>query len=168
MKFIKGISNTLSVVERSVVVLLLGVMIALAFLQVILRNIFSMGFLWADPLLRHMVLWVGLLGASLATQQEKHINLDIITRLFSTKYINYIRILTNLFASIITYFLAEAGFTFLKSEIESNEILFTVGETTFQAWWFQLIIPLGFGLMTFRFLINAIEHIIKIFHPSKP
>lgn len=160
-------SSALSWIERSILVLMLAVIILLAFLQVILRNIFSEGILWADPLLRHMVLWLGFLGASLATQKEKHINIDLITRFLSPKRTNLMRILTNLFAAGVCWFLTEAGWTFLQNERETDDILLTIGAQEFQAWWFQVIIPVGFGLMTFRFLIHVIEHIIKAVRPGK-
>lgn len=167
MKLIKVISRILSKLEGSLVVLLLGFMIVLAFLQVILRNLFATGFLWGDPFLRHLVLWIGFLGASLATQQEKHINLDLVTRFASPKFVNLTRILTNLFACTVTTFLAHAGWVFLQSEIETGELLFTIDQANFPAWWFQLIIPIGFGLMAFRFLIRTIEHIIEALRPPQ-
>ena len=166
MKFIKAISTTLSWIERSIVVILLSGMVLLAFTQVVLRNMFSTGFLWADPLLRHTVLWIGFLGASLATQQEKHINIDLITRFFSLRITNFARIATNAFAGAVCGFLAHAGWTFLLSEMTSEGALLTIGHTEFQTWWFQVIIPVGFGLMSFRFFIRTIEHIIEIFHPT--
>lgn len=166
MKFIKIISSTLSWIERSLVVLMLGTMVLLAFGQVILRNVFSTGFLWADPFLRHMVLWIGFLGASLATQQEKHINIDLITRFLSPRITNLFRVATNLFAGIVCGLLANAGWTFLKSEMISGGTLLTIGSTEFPIWWFQIIIPAGFGLMSFRFLIRTIEHVIEGFNPT--
>ena len=168
MKFIGGVNKLLSFIERTIVVLFLGIMILLAFTQVVMRNFFGTGFLWADPFLRHMVLWIGFLGASLATQQEKHINIDLITRFFSPQKVNFVRIGTNLFASAICAGLANAGWTFLQNEIQTNDILLTIGQTEFPAWWFQLIIPVGFGLMSFRFLLRSIEHVIKIFDKSIP
>lgn len=145
---------------------MLAVMILLAFLQVILRNVFSEGILWADPLLRHMVLWMGFLGASLATQKERHISIDLITRFLSPKKTHFTRIVTNLFAAGVCWFLTEAGWTFLQNERETGDILLTIGAQSFPAWWFQIIIPVGFGLMSFRFLINVIEHIIKAIRPT--
>jgi len=166
MKFLNTISHALSYIERITVVSLLAGMIVLAFTQVILRNFFSSGFLWADPFLRHIVLWIGFLGGSLATQQEKHINLDIVTRFVSPRYKHIIRIATNLFAATVTFMLAGAGLTFLKNEIETAETLITIGSMDFPAWWFQLIIPIGFGLMTFRFIIRSIEHTFKAVNPK--
>ncbi len=166
MKFLKTISDILSKIEGSLVVFLISLMIILAFVQVVLRNLFSVGFLWADPFLRHLVLWIGFLGASLATQKEKHINIDLVTRFTSTKITNIIKIVTNIFACGVTIFLANAGFVFLKNELESNEILFAIESLNFPAWYFQFIIPIGFSLMAFRFLIRTVEHMITASRPE--
>lgn len=166
MNVFRALSTFLLFIERSLIIVLLGIMVLLAFLQVILRNYFSTGFLWADPFLRHMVLWVGFLGASITTQQEKHINIDIITRFVSPKLTNLIRIATNLFAGIVCSILANAGWTFLKNEMESQRILMSIGTMEFQTWWFQIIIPIGFGLMAFRFLLQTLEHILDAFNPA--
>jgi TRAP-type C4-dicarboxylate transport system permease small subunit len=166
MKFLQAVSGALNFLERSLIVLLLGIMVILAFTQVILRNFFSSGLLWGDPFLRHLVLWIGFLGASIATQQEKHINIDLLTRFASPKIVNIFHIATNLFAGLVCYYLASAGWTFLVSEMEAHDALFSIGETAFAAWWFQTIIPAGFGLMSFRFFIRAIEHILEAIHPS--
>lgn len=159
-------SAVLLAVERSLVVVLVSVMVLLAFTQVVLRNYLSMGVLWIDPFLRHVVLWVGFLGASLATQMEKHISIDLITRFVSARTTNLIRILTNLFSCLVAYILARAGWTFVEAEMESGTILLTVGTMDFPAWWFQLIIPLGFGLISFRFFLRNLEHLNEAIHPG--
>jgi C4-dicarboxylate transporter DctQ subunit len=165
VKSLKIISALLTKLENGLVVLLLGSMVVLAFLQVILRNVFSTGLMWADPFLRHLVLWIGFLGASLATQQEKHINLDILTRYLSPRWVSVVRTLANAFAVVVTAFLARAGWTFVQNEMGSPEPLFTIGQTAVPAWWLQLIIPIGFALMAFRFAIRAISHGNEIFRP---
>jgi TRAP-type C4-dicarboxylate transport system permease small subunit len=166
MKVIKAISGALLFVERAVVVLLLGAMVAFAFLQVILRNVFATGLLWVDPFLRHLVLWIGFLGASIATQQEKHINIDLVTRFLSPRATNVARVFTNLFAGSICALLSNAGWTFVASERSTGGSLFTIGNMEFASWWFQIIIPVGFGLMSLRFLIRTAEHIIEAFNPT--
>lgn len=165
MKIVRALDNAVLFVERSLVIVLVIIMLLLAFTQVVLRNYFAMGILWADPLLRHMVLWVGFLGASLATQREKHISIDLITRFVSSSATNLIRILTNLFACIVSYILAGAGWTFVKAEMESETVVLTIGTMEFYSWWFQLIIPVGFGLMCFRFFLRNLEHIRQALQP---
>jgi C4-dicarboxylate transporter DctQ subunit len=168
MKILRTLNSGFLALERSLVVLMLSTMVLLAFTQVILRNYFSTGILWADPFLRHLVLWVGFLGASLASQQEKHINIDLITRFVSEKKANLIRIVSNLFAASVCYLLADAGWTFLTNEMPSQTVLFRIGEKEFLVWWFQIIIPIGFGLMMFRFTLRALERMLGAIHPSTP
>src|SRR5258706_1575078 len=141
MKLLGTISRLLSRLESALVVCLLTIMICFAFAQVVLRNLFNTSFFGGDPFLRHLVLWVGFLGASLARRQEKHINLDVITRFTSPKTTNRIRGVTNLFAAIVTAALAKAGWIFLMNE-GSDEVLFTIGQMNFPTWWFQVIIPI--------------------------
>ena len=64
--------DSLGRIEKFFVAGMLGVMILLAFLQIVLRNVFSSGISWGDPLVRYLVLWVGFIGASLATKESKH------------------------------------------------------------------------------------------------
>jgi C4-dicarboxylate transporter, DctQ subunit len=165
MKIVSAISSALAWVEGSLTALLLAAMILLAFLQVILRNFFATGIFWVDPFLRHMVLWVGFLGASLATRREKHINLDLITRFMSPRGVEMVRVVSNLFAGTVTAFLARAGWTFVQNEMGSGAELFRIGESVYPGWWFEVIIPAGFALMAFRFFIRAVEHLIRTIHP---
>jgi hypothetical protein len=65
--------NFLNRLEELFLCLLLLTMIGLACTQIILRDLFSTGFVWADPLLRYMVIWAGLFGADIATRKKKHI-----------------------------------------------------------------------------------------------
>ena len=56
-------NRTLHRAEDAVLALLLGATIVLASLQILLRGIFGTGIGWVDPLVRVLVLWLGLLGA---------------------------------------------------------------------------------------------------------
>jgi TRAP-type C4-dicarboxylate transport system permease small subunit len=67
-------------VEHTLVIILLSLMILTAFLQITLRNIFATGLTWADPMVRNLVLWVGFIGAAIATKEGKHINMDVFSQ----------------------------------------------------------------------------------------
>jgi C4-dicarboxylate transporter DctQ subunit len=162
-KIISRIDKSLLSVENILIILLLSVMVIMAFLQVILRNLFSMGILWADIFLRHLVLWVGFIGASMATREAKHINIDILTRLLSKAKQPYVKILVDIVSAAVCFVLARAGYKFVMSEIEANTILFN----NIPAWIFQLIIPVGFALIGFRFILNTIEQIIELTSKAK-
>ena len=57
------LDSMLAVVERALLVPLLSGLIGLG-LQMLLRNLFASGLFWADEVLRHVVVWLGMLGAS--------------------------------------------------------------------------------------------------------
>ena len=158
MKILESLNKWIERAETAVLVAVLGFMVVFAFLQVVLRNIFDEGILWGDILLRHLVLWVGFIGASLATRESKHINIDLFNRFLSErgKLISFL--ITNLFSVYVCFILTKAGWTFVQDEKMSGTTIF--GDVP--AWYFQIIIPVGFFLMALRFLIYAIANIQEL------
>jgi len=154
-KHINSINNIVAKIETIFLIIILLTMIFLAFLQVILRNFFSSSILWGDTFLRHLVLWVGFIGASLATKENRHINIDALSRLLSKTKKRIVVIVVNFFSASVCFFLMRAAITFIKSEKQAGTTLFADIPT----WIFQLIIAIGFGLMMFRFLIHSLENI---------
>lgn len=151
MKALRSIESVLNRIEGALLVAFLAIMVLLAFLQVVLRNVFSEGILWADILLRHLVMWLGFLGASMAVSHQRHIGIDALTRLLSEKGQHVSRIVTNLFAAVICYLLMDASWSFLGFEMEDpRPFLFGMPE-----WYSELILPVGFGLLMIHFLIRV-------------
>ena len=74
------LDKKISRVEQVLVTILLTMMILLAFSQIVLRNFFATGISWGDSLVRYLVLWVGFIGAAIATREGKHINIDVVSR----------------------------------------------------------------------------------------
>jgi TRAP-type C4-dicarboxylate transport system permease small subunit len=158
MKFLRRLDRVIAAAETTLLVVLLGVMIVLDFAQVILRNFFSSGFIWADTFLRQTVLWVAFLGASLAVQERKHINIDVLTRFLPDRAKRTARVITDLFAAVVCFSFLRASLTFVSSEITYTTILLLNVPT----WCFELIIPVGYGMLTFRFLIKVVDDIIDL------
>lgn len=132
-------------------------MVILAFLQVVLRNFFDLGIIWGDILLRHMVLWVGFIGASLATKNNKHINIDVFKRLHKGISQRLINLVINIVAALVSAYLAFAAYRFVLDEKEFESIIFN----NIPAWPFQIIIPIGFALMSIRFIISGLNVLIR-------
>jgi len=134
-------------VGQTLVSILLSVMILIAFLQIVLRNIFATGFTWGDPLVRNLVLWVGFIGAAIATREGKHISIDVVSQLVPSRGKVVIEGIIHVSSFIICGLLTFAAVKFI-----SNEAL--MGNSTFlgiRAWVPELILPITFGLMTLRF-----------------
>lgn len=161
MKYIIRLNNILAIAEKSFLIFILTTMILLAFLQVFLRNFFSTSLLWGDTLLRHLVLWVGFLGASLAAKEGKHINIDVLSRVLPSSWKRSVSVIVNLFSGTVCFFLMRAAITFIEYEKESSATLFG----NVPIWIFQSIIVIGFGLLMFRFFMSALE---LLFFAKKP
>jgi len=155
MKIINLINNILAKIETAFLIIILLTMILLAFLQVILRNFFSTSIFWGDTFLRHLVLWIGFIGASLATKEGRHINIDVLSRILPPGAKRISSIVINLFSATVSFFLMRAAITFIKFEKEFESTLFK----GIPVWIFQIIIAIGFGMITIRFLIHALENI---------
>ena len=48
--------------------------------QIVLRNVFSVGLVWADGFVRLLVLWIAVVGAIAASRDHKHIAIDALAR----------------------------------------------------------------------------------------
>ncbi len=153
MKFLNFIDEIIARVETVLVIILLSLMVIVGFVQVLLRNLFQTGLLWADPLLRHAVLWIAFIGASIATYEDRHINIDILTRLLSPKLKRLVSILTNAFALVVCIILFKASVDFIKMEFEYPTEVFRGVKN----WMLEIIIPIGFGLMSLRFLFRILK-----------
>jgi TRAP-type C4-dicarboxylate transport system permease small subunit len=147
------LDHIISRIEKILIVFLLSVMMMMAFSQIVLRNFFATGFSWADVLVRYLVLWVAFIGASLATREGKHINIDVFSRWIPGKSKIYLNAICELCSLIICGLLAYAAVKFIQFEAQ-------MGGTSFfglPVWLPQLIIPITFGLMTFRFALRCFE-----------
>lgn len=148
-KFIK-IINTF---EDSLLVLILTTMIVLAVYQIIARNIFSEGIVWIDPLLRTLVLWVGLAGAVVATRTDHHIRIDIFAKYFPPNILKYVQRIAYFFTLLVCLLIAWHASRFVYSEYEYQTIAFA----GVPAWLTALIIPVSFSLIAVRYALLIIS-----------
>ncbi len=145
--------GALARVEGGLLAGLLLAMLFFGFLQVVLRNFFQTGIFGADLLLRQGLLWLGLLGASLAARGAgRHIEIDILSRAVPPRWAIRTRRVADAFAAFICALLARASFLFVAEEWAAGSLI----AGYFPAWIFQSILPAGFALMAIRFLAAAI------------
>ncbi len=147
-------------IEQILIVLFLSSMILVSSLQIILRNLFDTGLSWGDSLIRNLVLWVGFIGASLATREGKHISIDVVSRWLPSLGNKIVTLIIHLFSIFICILLTYASLKFIKNEAQ-------MGEATFLSipnWVLETILPITFGLMSFRFglrFLNSLMIVIK-------
>ncbi len=157
MNLLRKLEGYIVKIESFLVILLLLTLCLLAFLQVVLRNLFSFSFIWADILVRMSVLWVAILGASIATSERGHIHIDLLSRVIPSPYNKYLNALLSLVATgaCLSFFLVSLKFVSVEKEVGSViHMLWGAPE-----WVFALIFRAGFLLMTFKFLLRFLAEL---------
>lgn len=138
--------------------LLLLVMIVLAVLLIVMRNVFDSGLVWGDELLRILVLWLCLVGAMAASRDDNHLSIDVVSRFLPPHIQVMTRIATNLFTAVVCAVIAWYSFKFVRIEAEFGSKV--LGH--WPSWVAQGILPLGFGLIAYRYLLHTTRKTIQL------
>lgn len=138
--------------ENTVLVILLVTMMVLATSQIVLRNFFGAGFVWADELLRLMVLWLALAGSVAAARADKQISINVLSRFLPARGKAVMRVVANLFTAVVCGLLAYHSGRFLAASFEYEDQLLG----GMPAWWFQVVMPVAFGLMCWRYVVFVV------------
>lgn len=138
-------------------------MMILAVGQIVLRQVFSTGIMWADELVRIIVLWIAMFGAVAAARDNRHIRIDALSHLLPDSAIRYLRIVVDLFAAAVSAVIAWQSWRFLQLEIEFQDTLLI--DTP--AWILHIVVPVAFLLVAYRFLVGVVANILNIELPGR-
>jgi C4-dicarboxylate transporter DctQ subunit len=138
-------------IEDGLLALILFIMVILASSQVIMRNLFESGFPWGESLLRLLVLWLGLMGAMVATRLDKHITVDALLRVLTPGMQRIMRIATKLATAVICGLLAYHSARLVGIDYEYQNMVFG----NVPAWIGDLILPVAFSVMAMRLVVQA-------------
>lgn len=146
--------------EEVLSVILLAVMVAIVFLQVIMRYVFKASLYWSEEMARYLFLWLIWVGAGWATKIKAHISIDIfVTRMKgkAQKYANFVAFLVwFLFAVLLAYLSTKLTFMIFERGQVSAALRMPMGYA-------YASIPFGVILMVFR----MIQHFIKDLKAAK-
>lgn len=150
--------------EDAILVLILTTMILLAAGQIILRNFMDIGFIWADEMLRMLVLWLAVAGAVAASRNDKHINIDVLNRFLPERIALVVKVLVHLFTAIVCGAVAWHSLAFVQMSREFEDVL--LGNVP--AWILQAVLPVGFGLISWRYSVFTLKEFLRLFHKGQP
>jgi TRAP-type C4-dicarboxylate transport system permease small subunit len=157
--FSKRIQTFLCRVEDGILVGLLLLMIGMAVTQIFLRNLFEGGIVWSDVLVRTLVLWVGLVGAMVASRQNNHINIDIIERYLPPRAKPIVNLIAELFTALICSAMAYFSLQFVQIEFADGGYVFA----KVPAWICESIIPFAFAVISLRYYSLSYVNLKRVF-----
>ena len=145
-------------VEDSLLVILVLMIIGMAVTQIVLRNLFDTGIVWGDIMVRILVLWIGMVGAMVASRKAEHISIDILSRYLPHHFKKTVNSLIEFATFIVCTTAAYYSLKFVLSEFE-------YGDTAFAGvpyWFCEAIIPLAFSVIALRYLLLSIDNFTRI------
>ena len=142
--------------NQTVVVLLMMLMAALVFANVVTRYAFGFSLNWSEEIARYAMVWVTYLGAGLALREGQHVAIEYLQTLLPARFRPYARALVWLVILLFLIVLTVAGFRFsaFAWQQRSPVMGWRMGAV-------YLTIPLGAMLFALHLLIGARAYISK-------
>ena len=153
-KFLTRLLRVTALFEDTLLVVLLSAMILIAGAQILLRNLADSAILWADPLLRVAVMWVGMIGAMVATRSDKQIAIDAVSRFVPRHWRFRLRVVTDLFTAGVSAVVAWSAFRLMMGDREAGGMAIAF----VPVWVCESILPFAFAVIATRYVLFAIQH----------
>jgi len=148
---LKKIHSLLLKTETGLLVGLLITMVTIAVVQIVMRNFFGTGLIWAESLLRITVLWLALLGAMVASRKGEHIAIDVIVNKLPSKARYIVMRLNRIITAVICYVIAWYSLLFVIDEYQYGGIAFGI----IPHWLCETIIPFSLCIIAIRYSVSA-------------
>lgn len=137
-------------IEEHFLGLMLAAMTIVTFGQVVARYVFNYSFTWAMELTSVCFAWLIFIGASYGVRVGAHIGIDILVRAVGAKAARWLGVVASALCVAYAAILTVGGWQYLSR-------LYNVGiymqDLPFPQWMPKIVLPLGFGLLTLRFLV---------------
>lgn len=152
-------------IETAAIILLVALLTAVTFAQVITRYVLSDPLIWSEEVARYLFVWVSMIGAALAIREGGHFGLDLLIRPMPK--------LKPILAPLVTLVVVVFLVILLKTGIDETRLASMQFAMTFQMrmQWAYLALPVGAGLMLFHIAVHVIRaptrHILDVREPPK-
>lgn len=141
-------------VEEGLMALLLGAMTVLTFVQVVLRYVFNIGFVWALETTTYLFGWLVLIGLSYGVRVNAHIGIDFVVKALPVAGRRAAGLLALALSLVYAGLMAWGAWKY----IERMRILGVNAEDIpIQRWILAIILPIGFALLAIRLIQVGVD-----------
>ena len=145
-------------IEQRVIIPLLAFLLAFitigVFVQVVMRYVFSMSFLWGEELSLFAFIWSVFLGAAVGVRRRIHLGFDFLPELLSGRWADAQRLLIDLSILTVAVLLLVEGWVF--SQLSVRRLSPALGISLFVP---TLVIPISGGLMVLIVLRDLVRDV---------
>jgi C4-dicarboxylate transporter DctQ subunit len=154
VNMMKTLNKILNRIEEITVGVALVVAVTLTFIEVILRKFFGSSLGFTHEVVVYLLIYVGLIGASIGVRKKVHIGVDLAIKQFSVKWQKGIVIGTTIASTSFTFIITLLGIQQVKTIAAFGQVTPEMEIPLFVP---LLIVPLAFGLMSIRFIQELIK-----------
>lgn len=145
MSFLNRILLILRRSENALLVSALALIMVLPMAEAVCR-LFGVGISGAQPMIQHITLIIAMVGGAIAARESRLLSISTLTAFLKEPVKIWSNLFAGAFAVMITCVLCVASYQFVMSERPMADIL----AYNIPKWWVQLVMPIGFGLITLR------------------
>jgi TRAP-type C4-dicarboxylate transport system permease small subunit len=151
VRWLRAVDKGLARIEEMFLAAALVVLIFLATYQAYKRNYAPPAPYWTDELIRYAVFAIGLLGAALATQSERLINVDLFTRVMTKRGRLIAKVLTAVFTIYMAWWFVKGGLHVRRINQELHESGEVIAPATA-----ILALPIGAALIGLHLTLHSL------------
>ena len=135
--------------EEGLLALLLAVMVAITFMQVIARYIFNYSFVWALELTTVLFAWLIFLGMSYGVRVGSHIGVDALVKSLGPRASRVVGSIAAALCIVYAVIVTVGGYQYVKKMYDVGILM---QDIPIEQWIPRIILPLGFALLALRFV----------------
>ena len=131
--------------EELIIVAMFAAMVAVIFLQVIMRYVFNNSLSWSEELGKFFFVWITWLGISLGERMGEHIKITMLVDRLPFKVAQVVNILSEIIVIVICTFTFYYGVSLVLSQMGTHYAGIRISVS-----WGYLAVVVGCGLMIIR------------------
>lgn len=155
-KVIYSLDKAVEKITTGILVFCVLGMLLMTVSNIVLRW-FDSHVLWFEPAVRYLVFISAFLGGTIATGKRTHIGIDLIGKYFETKKMwkahRWVGRIIDIISFVVLIYLTKACIDFVAEEAKYGRADVFIG---IHAKYLASIIPIGFGLICYRFFNNFV------------
>jgi len=134
--------------EEGLLALLLAAMVSITFTQVIARYIFNYSFVWALEVTTVLFAWLIFIGMSYGVRMGSHIGVDALVKSLGPAASRVVGSIAAVLCIVYAVIVTIGGYQYVR---KMHDVGILMQDVPVEQWIPRLVLPLGFGLLAFRF-----------------
>lgn len=150
---IRKIDNLLGLVEQGAMFAILMAVVLVASIHAIKEKVTHLGLWWSFDVIRGGTFSIAMIGAAYATQQQRHLAMDLISKKITPRYRLLLASAIEIFTIAVCAMLVYSGWR--QIDATGHE----TGQHLFTARHIVVFLPIGAGLVAFHSFLHLIIHL---------